>query len=402
MLTTTIDDTCADIVYPTVETPGSAASPAPSVVPSDVEPSVASESPFSSLFGVTPTSEDAQSISESLTEPSSQSAHPDAKEQKLNNVQEPSPDKMAEGPPPQSSQSPLQNPTNVQAIERSVTPTRPPPTFDYDPRVQGFLSQLSPSQIQQLLASLAAQTLDTTDVPPSSSTHLTTYQPPQFDFSSPSPPTSASYPPLLPASTDLSPAPTDGLISFDHYDPQTLLQQQRMDRQWHATSDIDKDVNALNSSINSLIQTFGLDPGLLNTHQGDDDHDSVDDPLVYTPNPSTLGAVPPLDDMHSSPDFDFDSFFNTLSTNHEHDNIDFENMASTAFLDEMPSPDTQPSPIASLRHVSPEVSSKTRKRKSDVVSELEGLLPETTMAMHDTSEVAVADTTQKVKRRKDK
>ncbi|KAF8637736.1 hypothetical protein AX17_002611 [Amanita inopinata Kibby_2008] len=39
-------------------------------------------------------------------------------------------------------------------------------------------------------------------------------------------------------------------------------------QQWRATEDIDRDVNALNTSIHSLIQTFGLDPSLIETDGG--------------------------------------------------------------------------------------------------------------------------------------
>ncbi|KAJ8700355.1 Heat shock transcription factor [Pleurotus ostreatus] len=40
-------------------------------------------------------------------------------------------------------------------------------------------------------------------------------------------------------------------------------QQQRLEKTWKVTQDIDKDVNALHSSIESLIGAFGLDPGLM-------------------------------------------------------------------------------------------------------------------------------------------
>ncbi len=54
-----------------------------------------------------------------------------------------------------------------------------------------------------------------------------------------------------------------GSHDLDIIDPEHQQQQARMERQWQAAEDIDKDVNDLNTSINSLIQTFGLDPSLL-------------------------------------------------------------------------------------------------------------------------------------------
>ncbi|KAF8902783.1 hypothetical protein CPB84DRAFT_833107 [Gymnopilus junonius] len=97
----------------------------------------------------------------------------------------------------------------------------------------------------------------------------------------------------------------DGLISFDPYDPSapsTALRspdldlldsgfnpnmgypsgmgdlssssqeardrehEERMHRQWQGAEDVDKEMSMVDSSIQSLIQTFGLDPSLLEDH----------------------------------------------------------------------------------------------------------------------------------------
>lgn len=202
---------------------------------------------------------------------------------------------------------------------------------------------------------------------------------------------------------------TEGLIPFDNYgpgsptsnsshqNPEQQKHEEKMEGQWHAAEDIDKDVNALNSSINSLIQTFGLDPALLEESMIGQTHDS------------TQG----IEGDSSSADFDFDSFFNNLTTASSssapssvnansmapepqgslHPGVggigeNFGGLPSATFFDEAPTPSTSDlttSPAQSLRQVSPELNTSAadgfmastvggspartsgRKRKSDVV-----------------------------------
>lgn len=204
---------------------------------------------------------------------------------------------------------------------------------------------------------------------------------------------------------------TEGLIPFDNYGPEsptTSLSHQnpeqqkheeKMEGQWHAAEDIDKDVNALNSSINSLIQTFGLDPALLEESMIGQIHDS------------TQG----IEGDSSSADFDFDSFFNNLSTTSSssapgsvnastmaaesqalHSSVggigeSYGGLPSATFFDEAPTPSTSDvttSPAQSLRQVSPELNTSAadsfmastggartsgRKRKSDVVMDFNSI-----------------------------
>src|SRR5258708_3591426 len=153
-------------------------------------------------------------------------------------------------------------------ISRAVTPNRSPTTIEFDSRIHNMLNQLSPSQTQLLLASLAAQII--ADPPPStpgetvnpSATSLTQYQP-HFDFSQ-----------TNPALTQLP--IVDGLISFDHYEPQLPADathsvlpsgqqdnEQGMERQWQEAEEIEKRVSAVDTSITSLIQNILLAPSLL-------------------------------------------------------------------------------------------------------------------------------------------
>ncbi|KAJ2935504.1 hypothetical protein H1R20_g1590, partial [Candolleomyces eurysporus] len=265
--------------------------------------------------------------------------------------------------------------------------------YDFDQRMQGVLNQLSPAQIQQLVNSLSTQpipdpSLPTTNPPvPSSSSlsntnTLTHYSPPPFDFSTlTNPSNNGAF-----ASSLQLPPPSEGLIAFNPYDH---LSSERMERSWQATEDIDKDVNALNSSIHQLIQTFGLDPTLVGTG----DH-TAEPPIVPTsvnehgieyPPPSTAtGLAGNASDPSNTTDFDFDSFFFNNDAGGDGNMMDYTaDAASTAFLDEVPSPAhsaSAVSPMMGLRGLSPEVSTSgagaaatggnSRKRKSDV-SELD-------------------------------
>ncbi|KAF4614530.1 hypothetical protein D9613_002455 [Agrocybe pediades] len=103
------------------------------------------------------------------------------------------------------------------------------------------------------------------------------------------------------------------------------LQQQyeeRMQHQWRAAEDIDKDVNALNSSINSLIETFGLDPGLLG--DGGDDSGAADAAGRKGTRKKEDGEgkgdgegdeeEEEGGEGGAGKDFDFDTFFNNLTS----------------------------------------------------------------------------------------
>lgn len=167
-----------------------------------------------------------------------------------------------------------------------------------------------------------------------------------------------------------------------------------MEHQWQQTDDIDKDVNTLSSSINSLIQVLGLDPALLN-HEGEEVKINVDNVGAAHDGQHNMEGIhtdPTSEAPGTAPtDFDFDTFFNNLSSSADvrtDDSVDYGDIASTAFLDEVPSPaNSHPSPMEGLRQISPEVgvaaaalnaandannvatsaptATTTRKRKSD-------------------------------------
>ncbi|KAF6763713.1 transcription factor Hsf1 [Ephemerocybe angulata] len=349
-------------------------------------------------------------------------------------------------PQPTVSQPTTRADANHDVDVRAVTPTRlnSNPKYELDNRLQGYLSTLSPMQIQQLVNSLASNPIPDfnssnpmpTDPTPSSApepssssntnanSHLTHYAPPAFDFSS----ITNSTPNSVFTSSLSLPTPSESLISFNPYD---TLSPPELDRQWKAAEDIDKDVNALNSSIHQLIQTFGLDPNLVDVggngttdtdhFAGSDAVDSAVSELGRAAAASAAAGTMPMDlNMPMSADFDFDSFLNALPSSTDGNGMDFTDAASTAFLDEAPSPTgSAASPIANLRHLSPDVSTNgsgkagqlgagfgfnAKKRKSDV-SELDPaslpslLVPQVNGIGGDGT---LSPTTGKAKRRKEK
>ncbi|KAF8889878.1 hypothetical protein BD779DRAFT_1519417 [Infundibulicybe gibba] len=273
--------------------------------------------------------------------------------------------------------------------ERSVTPSHSPTTsgFDFDPRVANVFNSLTPAQLQQLLTSLASQSIPepSPQLPPQSqentsarSNQLTSYQP-QYDFNQLGAPHMSSAP---------SQPSGDGLISFDATSPEHGM---RLENSWQATEDIDKDVNALTSSINSLIQTYGLDPNVMVGPEGDDEVD-----ISALDNPSMPAMLSDANPVPNAQEFDFDAFFNALPSE---GGVDLGDMASSAFLDEAPSPsDGTASPMAQLQQppLSDMSENRSRKRKSDV-SELDG------QRLHMTEDTgSVQQPAAKPKRRKDK
>jgi hypothetical protein len=169
--------------------------------------------------------------------------------------------------------------------------------------------------------------------------------------------------------------------------------------------DIDNHVNALNTSINSLIESLGLEPTLLNSGSNtvlptsSSSSSSASSSLALDPTTTTAvgGGVDPVvesssvvnpiigsalaaganDDIGITPELDYNAFLNEFSGATDYgDQLD-----STAFLDEVNSVDDGATPAPSLRGESPSVpttiaattpvsrspTSTGRKRKSDVM-----------------------------------
>ncbi|KAJ7489939.1 hypothetical protein B0H11DRAFT_1047841 [Mycena galericulata] len=213
----------------------------------------------------------------------------------------------------------------------SITPSRSPTNSDFDSLIQGALSSLTPAQIQQLMNSISMPSM--TDFPSSPprddhDSSLMSYQPP-LDFSQ-----LTSFP--------LIPSP-----------PQSATLPDKVDKSWRDTEDIEQDVDAVDSKINNLFQQFRI------PNDGSSaplDHSALDDNKASVPDSNA----------HTLDNELFHSFLNGLG---DEEVTDDENNASTAFLDEVPSPsDGTISPVSILQDNPAAQSKAGRKRKSDVNS----------------------------------
>ena len=223
----------------------------------------------------------------------------------------PSPTPTTPGTEASTTDSTVQGPQPKEKLTRAVTPSRSPslPMFEFDPR--NVLSQFSPAQFQQLLASLASQNLSdstiTGSAPPAVSastvnpnatdlknteSNLTPYHQQSFDFSQPA--LNFGYPFIAP----------EALIPFGPYEPTssssltttsangtgaddttelgdmnlTLLNsapsqeqrehEERMAKEWENAEIMEDNVNGLHSRIHSLAEALGLDPVLLDNDLG--------------------------------------------------------------------------------------------------------------------------------------
>jgi len=101
----------------------------------------------------------------------------------------------------------------------------------------------------------------------------------------------------------------------------------RLQKTYRDTAEIEEDVNALHSSINSLIESLGLDPNVMESSHRQDDLSTIipSDPVISSA--STAGADAQGDPL--TQDFDFDQFLTDLSRQGE------ENTDYTQFADKL-------------------------------------------------------------------
>ena len=248
--------------------------------------------------------------------------------------------------------------------------------FEFDPR--NVLSQFSPAQFQQLLASLASQNLSdptlTGSAPPAVSaptvnpnatdlknteSNLTPYHQQAFDFSQPTP--NFGYPFIAPealipfgpyepsSSSSLTTTSASGTCANGTTNPGdmnlTLLNsppsheqrehEERMAKEWENTEIMEDNVNGLHSRIHSLAQALGLDPVLLDNDLGgrtagaendDEKKDGMNDlqmglqgqqSSTATPTGTTEALPSPTTTTPGAVptgDFDFDFFFNNIGS----------------------------------------------------------------------------------------
>ena len=160
---------------------------------------------------------------------------------------------------------------------------------------------MSQPQLQALLAQLASQPVpdmnqSSNSNPSTTGAHITPYVPSPFDF------------PMFGDNNVLPPSSSDGLISFNP-----------LETQWQHVEDVQRDVNAVDSSIQSIIDSLGMDASMLNSTHPDTSSSTIP-PLDYSLNlPSSSSTSNPafnLDmsnpaNLPNTSDFDFDSELTT-------------------------------------------------------------------------------------------
>ncbi|KAG6918823.1 hypothetical protein DXG01_011226 [Tephrocybe rancida] len=276
-------------------------------------------------------------------------------------------------------------------IDRSVSPTRSSSGIDMD-RFQTVLNHLTPTQIQQLLATIPnIDQMASNDHPDNStSSQLTQYTPASDLFNQFINPLSTSQP--RPMSADHPSA--DGLLSFEDNHGLTLPDNTlgNVAKQWTATEDIERDVDAMNTDLETFIRGLGIDPQNIDTGsvasspstsslhlETEDSHPEVPPPNPPPGDTSTTAdaslPAPPVSGTDSL--FDFDSFMNSFDAaggvpdaSFSADET-FDGLEQAASLDphvpplhlptqQPPTLHQQGAPIPGIR-----ISSATTKRKSD-------------------------------------
>ncbi|KAF5390617.1 hypothetical protein D9757_002718 [Collybiopsis confluens] len=182
---------------------------------------------------------------------------------------------------------------------RTLSPSRSPVM---DERLQAALSFLTPGDIQQLFSSLNNQAFGETDtnsfqqgaqnqlpLPPSPDPSSQTVAP--FNFGSLSSPLPHLSPQLASGLTD-----TEALISLNG----PYMEQ------WKQASDIEQQVDQMNSGIDSLINSLGLDPSVVANAERSQNNGDVDTSVLDAPPlPSSMSDPVTQEEL-------FSTFLNTF------------------------------------------------------------------------------------------
>ena len=212
------------------------------------------------------------------------------------------------------------------ALVQVATPAQSgSPNGDWSQTLQNLIN--SPEQLQRLMHALASQqnqpvpsmvpsdidhqTLD----PRAAAYQMTPYDPNTYDFSrfrTELPPSAANN---HAQSAALAPSLLGSLsqkeddIDVPSLEP-LVENANRLQKNYRDASEIDADVDALQLSLNSLINGLGLDPGSLASAS------RTPDPGPGPLDHSADGIAPHTDGLPHDPtaDFDFDAFLNELST----------------------------------------------------------------------------------------
>ncbi|GJE87062.1 winged helix-turn-helix transcriptional regulator [Phanerochaete sordida] len=297
------------------------------------------------------------------------------------------------------------------------------PNGEWSQSLQNIVN--SPGQLSRLMHALAShqnqpvpsmvpsdvdhQTLD----PRATSYQMTAYDPNAYDFSrlrtDLPPPASVNNNNHRAQSAALAPSLLGSLSQKDDDGPplEPLMENaNRLQKSYRDANEIEADVDALQYSLNSLINGLGLDPSSLSAARTPDPGAGPLGP------PADSLAPPPTEGLHHDPanDFDFDAFLNELSSRNGVDGgfpdvtehydpstpLDGTTVGDastdqlTAFLDDVAHPDAGALDFGKPATVRPGVG---MKRKSDVAE-----LPPPLVG-HDTAPLSGASA-PKVKRKR--
>lgn len=277
--------------------------------------------------------------------------------------------------------------------------TTSPRSQSPDPMLQAAFAQMlqSPGQMQRLLSALASQSMNPMPEPPpppgtqQSSQQLQQYDPP-IDYSGMYNPDQLNpqYNPSLSVPLPIVSSPLHRSGELASYDS-LAEDNNRLQKTYRDAAEIEEDVDALHTSINSLIESLGLDPNVMEVPSHSQDTQMQEQSAV-NPHDTVMSSNGLGGDTQgdlSGQDFDFDQFLTDLSR-HGDENADYTQFAEkldstvrndgstpindpspeqlTAFLDEVQSTsDGTVSPVAGFTRASPELNSKRgSKRKSEV------------------------------------
>jgi hypothetical protein len=251
----------------------------------------------------------------------------------------------------------------------------------------------NPVQMQRLLAALGSQPFPYSSYDPQSSSPATESQlaafAPHYDLTRNL--TSGSDFPPFPQSSALLPSNFED----SHLEP-LLSSSDRLHQTYKDAGDVNKDVDALHSSLNSLIESLGLDPAMVNSQN------SV--PITHD------NVQIPNDPVSMAQDYDFDSLWSQITTDGATDlPHDFTvgqesplerslTEASTehlAYLDDTSSSGPIVAQTAAPNENLPAQVRNRKKRKSEV-SETEGSIKANT----NTAQVLGESTTPRAKRKR--
>jgi hypothetical protein len=277
--------------------------------------------------------------------------------------------------------------------------TTSPRSQSPDPMLQAAFAQMlqSPGQMQRLLSALASQSMNPMPEPPpppgtqQSSQQLQQYDAP-IDYSGMYNPDQLNpqYDPTLSIPLPIMSSPLHRSGELASYDS-LAEDNNRLQKTYRDAAEIEEDVDALHTSINSLIESLGLDPNVMEV-PSHSQNTQMQEQSAVNPHDTVMSSNGLGGDTQgdlSGQDFDFDQFLTDLSR-HGDENADYTQFAEkldstvrndgstpindpspeqlTAFLDEVQSTsDGTVSPVAGFTRASPELNPKRgSKRKSEV------------------------------------